>query len=168
MIDDQRFASKRSDVLSYRSEVLTNPVNVAGPVVADIELESDSTDADLIVKVIDVFPNDAPGKLAGYEMLLRAEVMRTKFRKSWSNPSPLAPGQIEEVKYDMPDVCHTFLPGHRIMIQIQSSWFPLVDRNPQQYMDIYKAKPEDFKPATIKIHRSKLHPSSILFNVIPN
>ncbi len=168
MIDDQRFASKRSDVLSYRSEVLTKTVNVAGPVVADIELESDSTDADLVVKVIDVFPNDAPGKLAGYEMLLRAEVMRTKFRKSWSNPSPLASGQIEEVKYDMPDICHAFLPGHRIMIQIQSSWFPLVDRNPQQYMDIYKAKSEDFKPATIKIHRSKLHPSSILFNIIPN
>ena len=166
MIDDQRFASARKDVLTYQTEILPSDLNVAGPVTASISLESASTDADLVIKVIDVFPEDAPGKLANYQMLLRGEVMRTKFRKSWSNPSPLVPGQIETVRYDLPDVCHTFLKGHRLMIQVQSSWFPLVDRNPQQYMNIYQAKPEDFKKATIRIHHSKAHPSEIVFHAL--
>ena len=168
MLDDQRFASQRKDVLTFQTEPLQKDLNLVGSVTADISLESTSTDADLIVKVVDVFPSDAPGKLADYQMLVRAEVMRTKFRKSWSNPSPLEPGQIAEVKYSLPDICHTLLKGHRLMIQIQSSWFPLVDRNPQQFMNIYHAKPDDFQKATIRIHHSKEYPSSIRFQATPN
>jgi putative CocE/NonD family hydrolase len=163
MADDQRFAGRRSDVLVYETEPLTEDVTVAGPVRPKLKIASTGTDADFVVKLIDVYPEDfksaeeAQGKrvlggvpvfLQGYEQLVRGEPMRAKFRNSWEKPEALVPGKMTEVDFTMQDVNHTFLKGHRIMVQVQSSWFPLVDRNPQVFEDIYKAKAEDFRKAT--------------------
>ncbi len=173
MIDDQRFASKRADVLSYETEPLKKPLSLAGPVTANLYVETTGTDADFIVKVIDVYPDSAPPntagvKMAGYQMLVRAEIMRAKFRKSYMNPSPLLPNKVENVSYELPDICHTILPGHRLMVQIQSSWFPLVDRNPQKFCNIFTAKPEDFQKSTIHIYHSPQYPTSITVGRLPN
>jgi uncharacterized protein len=167
MIDDQRFATARPDVISYRTEPLTSDLTLAGPITADLFITSTGTDADFVVKVIDVFPGDAPDKLAGYEMLVRGEVMRAKFRNSYSNPSPLTPGSVERVTFELPDVLHTFKKGHRLMVHVQSSWFPLVDRNPQQFMDIYKARSADFRKATIQVYHSSTYPSRLQVGVLP-
>lgn len=167
MIDDQRFAAARKDVLTYRTEPVKQPLTVAGPIKADLFVSMTGTDADFIVKVIDVFPDDAPGKLAGYQMLVRGEVVRGKFRNSYQNPQPFTPGSVESVSYELPDILHTFLPGHRLMIQVQSSWFPLVDRNPQKYVDIYHAKREDFQKSTIRIYHEPGHASRIRAGILP-
>ena len=172
MVEDQRFASERSDVLVYESEVLTEDVTFAGPVSVELFIESTGTDADFIVKVIDVFPDDAPewqtseekylpDMMAGYEMMVRGEVFRAKFRNSFEFPEPLVPGEVARVAYDTPDILHTFKAGHRIMVHVQSSWFPLVDRNPQTFVDIYNADESDFVAATQTILRSAEHPSRI-------
>ncbi len=168
MIDDQRFASNRPDVLTYQTSPLTTDLTIAGPITSDLYFTSTGTDADFVVKVIDVYPDDAPGKLASYQMLLRAEIFRSKFRDSYANPRPLAPGKVERLTYEMPDVLHTFKKGHRLMVQVQSSWFPLVDRNPQQFLDIYAAKPGDYKKATIQILHSSSNPSLIKVGVLPS
>ena len=167
MIDDQRFASTRPDVLTYATLPLTSDLTIAGPIQADLFFTCTGTDCDFVVKVIDVFPDDAPEKLAGYQMLLRGEVYRAKFRDSYENPQPLAPGSTEHLSYEMPDVLHTFRKGHRLMVQVQSSWFPLVDRNPQQFLDIYSAKPEDYKPATIRILHAGPTASAIHVGILP-
>jgi len=161
MDDDQRFATTRGDVLVYESEPLKEDVTVVGPVKPKLKIASTGTDADFVVKLIDVFPENTPEEaesahksvappvfLAGYEMMVRGEPFRAKFRNSWETPEPLVPGKVTDVDFTMQDVNHTFLKGHRIMVQVQSSWFPLVDRNPQVFEDIYKAKPEDFVKAT--------------------
>jgi len=165
MDDDQRFAATRSDVLVYETEPLTEDVTVAGPVKPRLKIASTGTDADFVVKLIDVFPEDftypdegasqgkrvlgaAPVVMGGYEMLVRGEPFRAKFRNSASSPEALTPGKITSVDFSMQDVNHTFLKGHRIMVQVQSSWFPLVDRNPQVFMDIAKANDADYKKAT--------------------
>jgi len=168
MIDDQRFAAARSDVLTYQTAPLASNLTLAGPITADLYVSASTTDADFVVKVIDVFPGDAPGKLAGCQMLARAEVLRAKFRNSYSNPTPLTPLLTEHAAYDLPDIFHTFRKGHRLMVQIQSSWFPLVDRNPQQFMDIYTAKAKDFQTATIHIHRSAAAASHLRVGVLPS
>ncbi|HTI57504.1 CocE/NonD family hydrolase [Mucilaginibacter sp.] len=170
MSDDQRFASRRTDVLSYQTDILNKDVTLGGPVVADLVVSLSNTDADFVVKLIDVYPdsgsyNDVniyaeedqkgPYPMGGYQMLVRAEIMRGKFRNSYEKPEPFVPGKQTEVKYTLPDVAHTFKKGHRIMIQIQSSWFPLVDRNPQQFMDIYHAKDSDFVKETINIYHDQ-------------
>jgi putative CocE/NonD family hydrolase len=167
MIDDQRFAEKRADVETYSTAPLTGDLTLAGPIYADLFISCSGTDADFVVKVIDVFPDNASGKLAGYEMLVRAEVMRSRFRNSYSNPSPLTPNTVEKVSYALPDVFYTVKAGHRLMVQVQSSWFPLVDRNPQQYVDIYHAKPSDFQPATIRIYHDAAHPSQLRVGLLP-
>lgn len=166
MVDDQRFAAARKDVLTYQTAPLASDLTLAGPITADLYVSVSSTDADFVVKVVDVFPDDSPGKLAGYQMLVRAEVLRAKFRNSFANPTPLAPMKIEHTIYELPDILHTFRKGHRLMVQIQSSWFPLVDRNPQQFMDISTAKPEDFHAATIHIHRGALSASHLRVGVL--
>ena len=165
MDDDQRFAATRPDVLVYQTAPLTEDVTVAGPVAPKLKVASTGTDADFDVKLIDVFPDDfkdpdegasegkhvtgaAPVFLQGYQMLVRGEPFRAKFRNSWERPEPLMPGQVTAVNFTMQDVNHTFRKGHRIMVQIQSSWFPLTDRNPQTFVDISKARPEDFQKAT--------------------
>ena len=171
MTDDQRFAARRPDVLTYETDPLDDDVTIAGPISPKLKVASSGTDSDFVVKLIDVYPDDYPDhetadttkrilgapavRMGGYEQLLRGEPMRAKFRSSWEKPSPLQPGTMTEVDFTMPDVNHTFRKGHRIMVQIQSSWFPLVDRNPQIFTDIPKAKPEDFKPATEEVFHKK-------------
>ena len=164
MIADQRFASQRKDVLSYQSTVLQKDVTLTGPVTADLYVSVSATDADFIVKLIDVLPDEANenGKnIAGLQRLVRAEVLRGKFRNSFSNPEPFIPGKITKVTYQLNDIAHCFKKGHKIMVQIQSSWFPLVDRNPQKFMTIANAEEKDFAPATIRIYHDAKHRSAI-------
>ncbi len=167
MVDDQRFADGRKDVLTYRSAPLTAPLTIAGALTADLYVSTSGSDADFVVKVIDVFPDNAEGKLAGYQNLLRADVMRGRFRDSYQNPQPMTPGKVTHVEFAMTDLLHTFLPGHRIMVQVQSSWFPLADRNPQTFVDIWRAKPEDFRKATMRVYHSASRPSCVRIGVIP-
>ncbi|MBS1729535.1 MAG: CocE/NonD family hydrolase [Bacteroidetes bacterium] len=178
MDDDQRFAERRTDVLTYSTDILENDVTLAGPVIADLMVSLSSTDADFVVKLIDVFPDDFtyperiqsliqnPYPMGGYEMLVRGEIMRGKFRNSFEKPEPFIPGKITEVKWELPDVAHTFLKGHRIMIQIQSSWFPLADRNPQQFMNIYTANDTDFIKEDIRVYHDSQHMSKIILPVL--
>ncbi|MFY9234611.1 MAG: CocE/NonD family hydrolase [Fimbriimonadaceae bacterium] len=162
MLEDQRFVWTRPDVLSYESPVFTTDTTFVGPVTATLYVSSTGSDADFIVKLIDVFPNDysiaSPRgpevQMGGYQMMVRGEPMRAKYRNSWSKPEPLRPGKIEKVQFVLPDVCHTFKKGHKMMVQIQSSWFPLIDRNPQKFINIYKAKASDFQRATQRIYLS--------------
>ncbi|MDZ4071484.1 MAG: CocE/NonD family hydrolase [Sediminibacterium sp.] len=160
MTDDQRFAARRPDVLVFQTEPLENDLTLAGPITADLMVAITGTDADFVVKLIDVFPEnftyekDNGYVMNGYQMLVRCEVMRGKFRNSFEKPEAFVPNKPTRVKYELPDVAHTFKKGHRLMIQVQSSWFPLVDRNPQQFMDIYQAKDSDFKKATIRVYHN--------------
>ena len=174
MIDDQRFAARRPDVKVYQTDILTEDVTLTGPLMANLAVSTTGTDADYVVKLIDVYPEDAaPSKavaksplMGGYEMLVRGEVMRGKFRNSFEKPEPFTPGKVTTVKYALPDVAHTFKKGHKIMIQIQNSWFPLVDRNPQQFLDIYHAEDKDFQKATHRIYHDKANASSLTVTVL--
>lgn len=169
MTDDQRFASRRPDVMVYETDVLAEDVTILGPVFANLFASTTGTDADYIVKIIDVFPDDTPNvsenqevPMGGYQMMVRGEVMRGRFRKSFEKPEPFTPGKVETIRYLMPDVAHTFKKGHRIMIQVQNSWFPLVDRNPQKFVDIYKEATEnDFQKATHRIYFDQTRPSHV-------
>jgi hypothetical protein len=168
MTYDQRFASRRPDVLTYETEPLEKSVTIAGPVTPVLRVSTSGTDSDFVVKLIDVYPNNyrdpqaaAGGRrsgpaavpLAGYQQLVRGEPFRGKFRNSFAKPEPFRPNQPAKIQFAMPDVMHTFLPGHRIMVQIQSSWFPLIDRNPQRFLDIKTAKPSDFQKAVERVYR---------------
>jgi len=170
MIDDQRFASRRPDVLTYQTESLGSPVTVTGPVIADLWTTLSTSDADFVVKLVDVFPDTLQGRengipMGGYQMLVRGEIFRGRYRDSFEQPKAFVPGTAANVKFELPDVSHTFLPGHKIMVQVQSSWFPLVDRNPQQFIDIYKAKDEDFIPCDIQLHRDAGRASGVILPV---
>lgn len=159
MTDDQRFAAHRPDVLVYQTDTLKEDVTLAGPVVADLLVSISNTDADFVVKLIDVLPeNEKPNPknhylMSGYQMLVRGDIMRGRYRNSFEKPEAFEPNKPTQVKFTMPDVAHTFKKGHKIMIQIQSSWFPLADRNPQQFVDIYHAKDSDFVKETINIYQ---------------
>ena len=169
MVDDQRFASRRPDVLTYQTEAFTEDTVVAGPIAADLWVSTTGTDADWIVKLIDVRP-DGPDTtpLAGYQMLLRSEVIRGRFRNDYAKPEAFTPGQPTQVRLELLDVLHRFQKGHRLMVQIQSTWFPLVDRNPQTFVpNIYFARPEDFQKATHRVFRSAEHSTSLKFGVLP-
>ncbi len=179
MTDDQRFAERRPDVLTFKTAILENDLTLAGPVIADIATAISTTDADFVVKIIDVFPDDFKypdssknnGKdypMWGYEMLVRGEIMRGKYRNSFEKPEAFTPNKITNVKYELPDVAHTFRKGHRLMIQIQSSWFPLADRNPQQFMNIYKADEKDYKKANIKIYHNGANQTKFILPVLKN
>ena len=154
-------------MLVYQSEVLTQDVTIAGPITPRLFVSTSGTDSDFVVKLIDVYPQkeleEQPQRevsdvgvpetdLQGWEQLVRGEPFRGKFRHSFERPEPFTPGKVEEIDFTMPDVNHTFLRGHRIMVQVQSSWFPLVDRNPQTFVDIPKARPEDFRKATERVY----------------
>jgi hypothetical protein len=183
MVDDQRFAGRRADVLVYQTDPLEEDITIAGPVSPKLFVATSGTDSDFVVKLIDVYPNDYPNPnlppvekapidtpplvMGGFEQLVRGEPMRAKFRNSWEKPEAMTPGAVEKVAFDMPDVNHTFRRGHRIMVQVQSSWFPLVDRNPQTFTDIPTAKPEDFKKATEQVYHSKAASSAIEVHVLP-
>ena len=163
MSDDQRFAARRPDVLVYEL-LLEEDLTLAGPVTADLKVQLSSSDADFVVKLIDVFPTafkydekecckglKTEAEMGGYQMLVRGEIFRGRYRQSFEHPAAFTPGQTETVKFDLPDVAHTFKKGHTLMIQVQSSWFPLFDRNPQQFVNIYKCPDTDFKVAEIKV-----------------
>lgn len=171
MIADQRFASRRPDVLTYRSEPLAAPTTLAGPLAAELFASTSTTDADFIVKVIDEFPADEPNRdgvtWGGYQMLVRAEVVRGRFRNNPERPTAFRPGEPSRVVVPLNDVFHTFQKGHRLTVQIQSSWFPLVDRNPQTFVNPATASEADFKPASIRIYRDQKHPTHIRALVLP-
>lgn len=174
MIDDQRFAARRPDVQVFQTAVLTEDLTLAGPLTANLVVSTTGTDADYVVKLIDVYPEDAlpmePNPkniiMGGYQMMVRGEVMRGKFRNSFEKPEPFIPGQITKVDYSIPDVAHTFKKGHRIMIQVQNSWFPLVDRNPQVFTDIYHAADSDFQKATHRIYHDANNASAVSVTVL--
>jgi uncharacterized protein len=179
MSDDQRFASRRPDVLTFSSDALMEDLTLSGPLVADLMVSISTTDADFVVKLIDVFPDDfkydekqfgkGNGKdyiMQGYQMLVRGEIMRGKFRNSFEKPEAFVPNEITKVKYMLPDVAHTFKKGHKLMIQIQSSWFPLFDRNPQTFTDIYNCTDADFQKSTIRIYHDAANQSKIILPVL--
>jgi len=185
MTEDQRFASRRTDVLVYQTPVLDADLIVAGPVKVRLHVSTTGTDADFVVKLVDVYPNDYPApvapagppagppvradavKMGGYQQLVRGEPFRGKYRRSFEKPEPFVPGEPDVIAYELPDIYHAFRKGHRVMVQVQSSWFPLVDRNPQVFMEIPTAKPGDFKAATQRVYRSGSVASSITLAVQP-
>jgi putative CocE/NonD family hydrolase len=161
MVGDQRHAASRPDVVVYKTEPLSEDMTVAGPVKVSLEVSTTGTDSDFVVKLIDVYPDNAPDnnpnpagiRMGAYQMMVRGEPMRAKYRNSWSKPEAMVPGKRTKIEFAMPDVFHTWLKGHRLMIQVQSSWFPLVDRNPQKFLDIYNdAKESDFIKATQRVY----------------
>jgi putative CocE/NonD family hydrolase len=174
VVADQRFAGRRPDVLGYQTGVLEEDVTIAGPVAAELHVSTSGTDADWIVKLIDVYPDDYPDPkpnpmevhMGGFQQLVRGDVMRGKFRNSYEKPEPFVPDEPTVVKMTMQDVYHTFRAGHRIMVQVQSSWFPLVDRNPQTFVDVYTAKESDFRPATQHVYRTREKPSRVTVRVL--
>jgi putative CocE/NonD family hydrolase len=166
MVDDQRFAATRPDVLVYQTPVLDRDVTLAGPIKATLYVSTTGTDSDFVVKLIDVFPNDAAETMAGYQMLVRGEPMRARFRNSFSKPEAMVSGQVTKVEFTLPDVNHAFRRGHRIMVQIQSSWFPLVDRNPQKFVDIYRTTEADFQKATQRVYRGGSNASRLTVSVL--
>jgi putative CocE/NonD family hydrolase len=184
MVDDQRFASYRPDVLVYETDPLEEDVTIAGPISPKLKIASSGTDSDFVVKLIDVYSDnyadqeeatrankrilDAPPlKMGGYQELLRGEPFRAKFRNSWEKPEPLTPGKEADINFTMPDLFHTFRRSHRIMVQVQSSWFPLTDRNPQIFTDIPNAKPEGFQKATEQVFHQKDAASGVEVLVMP-
>jgi putative CocE/NonD family hydrolase len=174
-VEDQRFAARRPDVLVYETAPLEAPLTVAGPIDVDLQVSTTGTDADWVVKVIDVYPPDAPDpdtnprqiRMGGYQQLVRGDVLRGKFRNSYETPEPFVPGQPTPVVMHLNDVNHTFLPGHRLMVQVQSSWFPLVDRNPQTFLNINKATADDFHKAEHRVYRSRDLPSKLRLPILP-
>jgi hypothetical protein len=190
MTEDQRFASMRPDVLVYKTEPLDHDVTIFGPISVDLKVSTSGTDSDFVVKVIDVYPGDYPNydapaptpgappvanaaaananavPMGGYQQLVRGEPFRGKFRKSFEKPVAFEPGKPDRIIFKLPDVAHTFREGHRIMVQIQSSWFPLTDRNPQKFMDISKALTSDFIKATQHVYFGGADGSKIQFSVV--
>ena len=171
MAEDQRFASTRPDVLVYESDPLEKDMTITGDILTKLYVSTTGSDADFIVKVIDVLSDNEPNfknapkgfQMAGYQRMVRAEVIRGKFRNSLENPEPFVPGKIDSISLTLNDIAHTFKKGHKIMVQIQSSWFPLVDRNPQKFMNITEAASTDFQKENIRIYHTLSYPSHIIF-----
>jgi putative CocE/NonD family hydrolase len=174
-VGDNRHASRRPDVLVYQTDPLPHDFTIVGPVRAKLHVSTSGTDSDWIVKLIDVYPDDFPDpdpnptrvKMGGYQQLIRGDVMRGKFRNSYEKPEPFTANEPTAVNFTLNDTCHTFRTGHRIMVQVQSSWFPLVDRNPQTFVNIYEAKESDFQKATQRVYRSKDMPSHVEVMILP-
>lgn len=174
MTEDQRFASRRPDVLSYETGVLSSDMTLAGNIMANLQVSTTGTDADWVLKVIDVYPDTAQNNkftksgesMSAYEQMVRSEAFRGKYRNSLEKPEPFIPGKISLVNFELQDILHTFKKGHRLMVQIQSSWFPLTDRNPQQFMNIMNALPGDFKTTLNTIHTAKNSPSYISIHLL--
>jgi putative CocE/NonD family hydrolase len=178
MLEDQRFAARRPDVLVYESDVLDEDVTIAGPIDVHFVVSTSGTDADWVVKLIDVFP-DTLGyqvrtewfqlgggeKLGGYQMLVRGDVLRGKFRDSLAEPKPFEPNAPTLIHFTLQDAFHTFKKGHRIMVQVQSSWFPMVDRNPGVFTDIFQAEAADFRSTLQRVYHSPEHPSYLTVRV---
>ncbi len=174
LIEDQRYASSRPDVITFETDTLPENITIAGPISADLFVSTTGTDADFVVKVIDVYPDDAvnpdpnPAKVevGGYQRLVRTEIFRGKFRNSYENPEPFIPNKISEVKINLNDAFHTFKAGHKIMIQVQSSYFPFFDVNPNTFCDIYNVDKAKFVKAMIKIYHNKDYASCVSFKIL--
>ncbi len=173
---DQRFAARRPDVLTYQTDVLTEDVTLTGPVSPVLHVSTTGSDADFIVKLIDVFPDTAsnwPGDMSGftvggYQQLVRGEPFRARYRRSWEKPSAMVPNAADSVKFEMPSIHHTFKKGHRIMVQVQSSWFPHIDRNPQKFVpNIFEAKASDFQKATMRVYHTPKQPTRLELRTLP-
>ena len=174
MVDDQRMAGRRPDVLVYQSDVLEEDVTLAGPLTPSLQASTTGTDCDWIVKLIDVYPDRYPDKegktdntLGGMQQLVRGEILRGKFRHSLEKPEPFEPGKPTKVEFKVSDIFHTFRRGHRIMVQIESTWFPFADINPGKFMDIYQATEADFQKTTQRVYHSKSLPSAVQVGVLP-
>jgi len=170
LVADQRFAADRTDVLTYQSPVLDKPLRISGAPIADLFAATTGTDADWVVKLIDVFPDQVPSQpeMGGYQLSVSMDIFRGRYRDSFAHPSPIPAGKPQQYRFVLPTTNHIFEPGHRIMVQIQSSWFPLYDRNPQTYVDnIFFARPADYVKATDTLFRSAERPSAILLPVVP-
>ena len=176
MVEDQSFATSRTDVLAYETPPLESDLTLAGPLKVSLNVSTTGTDADWVVKLIDVYagavpnpePNPTEAILGGYQQLVRGDVFRGRFRQSFEKPEAFVPGQVAKIEFTVPDVFHTFRRGHRVMVHVQSSWFPLVDCNPQTFVNIPTAKPEDFRKAAHRLHRAAATPSSITVLTLPN
>jgi len=176
MTGDQRFAARRTDVLVYQTSPLDGDMTFAGPLTASLYVSTTGTDSDWVVKLVDVYPGNYPDpdpnpkgvRMGGYQQLVRGEPFRGKFRRSFEKPVPFEPGKLDKVEFQLPDIFHTFRRGHRIMVQVQSSWFPLVDRNPQKFVKIDEARPADFQKATQRVYRSAKLASGISVDLMPS
>ncbi|HYL95122.1 MAG TPA: CocE/NonD family hydrolase, partial [Terriglobales bacterium] len=169
LLEDQRFAQSRPDVATWETDTLTQDTTVAGDIVADLFASTTGTDSDWVGKLIDVYPENylPDAKLGGYQLIIADEVFRGRFRNSFEKPEPLVPNQVTEYKIDLHTNDHTFLKGHKIMVQVQSTWFPIIDRNPQKFVDnIFKATDADYQQATQRIYRSSQYPSHIVLPLI--
>ena len=174
MVEDQRFASTRPDVLVYQTDVLTEDVTFAGPATVELYASTSGTDTDWMVKLIDVYPPDAPDprpnptgvRMGGFQMLVGGEAFRAKFRNSFEEPTPVPADKVVRYTFGLPDKLHRFRKGHRIMVQIQSTWFPLVDRNTGVFQDLYDAEPGDFRATTQKVHRSVQHATRLILPLL--
>jgi putative CocE/NonD family hydrolase len=174
MVEDQRFVAGRPDVLVYQTEPLTEDLTIAGPIEVTMHVATTGTDADWVVKLVDVFPGDAPDpspnpeniRMGGFQMLLAGDILRGKFRNSMSAPEPMVPNQPVKLHFSLGDKYHTFLKRHRVMVQVQSSWFPMFDRNPQTFVDIYHAMPADYQKAEHTVFRSSSRPTFITLPVV--
>ncbi|MEA3460771.1 MAG: CocE/NonD family hydrolase, partial [Bacteroidota bacterium] len=172
--EDQRFASTRPDVLVYKGEEIEEELTLAGPIEVELFVSTTGTDADWVVKVIDLFPDTAEQgglkqsdiEVGGYQMLVRGDIFRGKYRTGFEQPEPFQPGEVTKVTFTLPDVNHTFQKGHRIMIQVQSSWFPLFDRNPQTFTNIYTCGEEAFQKATHRVYRSPEYPTNLNLPIV--
>jgi len=169
LVDDQREASGRTDVLTYTSDVLTAPMHIAGQPVANLVASTSGTDSDWVVKLIDVYPDEVADhpEMGGYQLAVGMDIFRGRYRDSFANPKPIEPGKPLTYRFELPTSDHVFLPGHRIMVQVQSSWFPLYDRNPQTFVpNIFWARPEDYKKATQRVYHAPGEASSIELPVV--
>ncbi|MGB7627254.1 MAG: CocE/NonD family hydrolase, partial [Candidatus Acidiferrum sp.] len=170
LVQDQRFVDDRPDVLTWQSDELTDDVTLAGQVTAKLFASTTGSDSDWIVKLIDVYPQEYPDdwKLSGYELMISDEIFRGRYRDSFEKPEPLKPGEVTPFTIDLHTADHVFKKGHRIMVQVQSTWFPLYDRNPQKFVpNIFLAKDSDYQKATQRIYRSKRFPSNVEIMVMP-
>jgi hypothetical protein len=165
LVEDQRFVHNRPDVLSYQTGPLTKDLTIAGPITARLFASTTGRDADWVVKLIDVYPDsvaELSPRMSGYQLMVASEILRGRYRNSWSRPAPLAPNQVTAFTVDLHQQAYTFLKGHRVMVQVQSTWFPVYDRNPQSWVpNIFEARPADFRPATHRIYRTAGYPSHI-------
>jgi putative CocE/NonD family hydrolase len=174
LAEDQRFASTRPDVLVYKGGALERDMTVAGPVEVELFVTTTGTDADWVVKLIDVFPDTSDQRglnprdiyVGGYQMLVRGDIFRGKYRNSFEKPEPFIPGEVTRIHFTLPDLNHTFQAGHQIMLQVQSSWFPLFDRNPQTFTNIYLCGEDAFQPATHRVYHSSQFPTNVKLPVL--
>jgi putative CocE/NonD family hydrolase len=169
LTEDQRFADSRPDVLTWRTEPLAQDVTIGGSIAAQLFAATTGSDADWVVKLIDVYPDSVEGdpKMGGYELMVASEILRGRYRTGFDRPTAIRPGRIEGYRVDLHQQSYRFLEGHRIMVQVQSTWFPLYDRNPQTFVpNIFAARPADFRPATQRVYRSARHPSHVTIPVL--